>query len=364
MVILFRWPESALANGLRAGQGGSMTVTVQCAPIDDADWATFATKHPQALPFHDPAWAATVAETYGFRPFSLLVRDGQGRIRAGLPVIEVRHGRGEPTWSSLPFTDQCPPLVDGEVDDLAGLLDGARQAAGIRRIEVRGTLTGPAQSPIGEYVTHATALRGTEQEIFRTFHANQVRRNVRKAEQAGVTVRTGTTEADVTEVFYRLHTRTRRRLGVPVQPLRYFRTLWRRALRPGLGVVMIAEVAGEPAAAGIYLASTNTCVYKYGASDERLWASRPNHLLFWTAIRWAHARGCESFDFGRTDLEDRSLWEFKTRWGTEQRQLTYHRIGEPAVARGGMSPTLRSLIRRGPLLLPRVIGELRYRYHA
>jgi len=340
---------------------------VELGHIEDEDWSRFVAEHPAALPFHDPAWAATLAQAYGFRPFSLTVRDPGGRILAGLPVIEVRHGRGEPKWVSLPFTDHCPPLETDAADlDLPGLLDAARRHAGVGRLEVRGALTGPAAQPNGAYVSHALPLTGTEQEIFATFHGNQVRRNVKRGQRAGVTVRIGTDESDLTEVFYRLHLRTRRRLGVPVQPLRYFRTLWQRGLGSGLGVVMVAEVAGTPVAAAVFLASAGTCVYKYGASDERQWAVRPNHVLFWEGIRWAIARGCHSFDFGRTDIEDRGLWEFKTRWGTAQRELTYHLIGDAAAptGRAGMSASLRTIIRHGPQIVPRVLGEMRYRYHA
>jgi CelD/BcsL family acetyltransferase involved in cellulose biosynthesis len=327
-----------------------------------------------------------VAEAYGFRPFCLTVRDRRGRIVAGTPVIEVRHRRSAPKWVSLPFTDHCPPLIAADLSagdlsagdlgagdlgagdlSLGKLFDSARRAAGIDRFEVRGALAGPGSRQLGEYVTHDLPLTGTEDEIFATFHASQVRRNVKRARQSGVTVRIATTEADLTTVFYQLHTRTRRRLGVPVQPLRYFRTLWRRALEPGLGVVMIAEVDGAPAAAAVLLASPAACVYKYGASDERRWHARPNHLLFWEGIRWARARGCRRFDFGRTDLEDRGLWEFKTRWGTAQRPLAYHLVGDgpPADAgHAGMSPSLRTIIRNGPQIVPRILGEVRYRYHA
>ena len=35
------------------------------------------------------------------------------------------------------------------------------------------------------------------------------------------------------------------------------------------------------------------------------------------------ARGCVTFDFGRTDPDDTGLREFKSRWGTEEGVLTY-----------------------------------------
>jgi CelD/BcsL family acetyltransferase involved in cellulose biosynthesis len=341
-------------------------------PIDDAPWLSFLASHRSALPFHHPSWATMLAECYGFRAFCLTVDDSSGRITAGLPVVEIPRRRRPPKWVSLPFTDHCPPLVAdgaGPADvDLAARLDSARRACGVRRFEIRAELAGPCSRPDGTYLTHVLPLDRSVDEIFSTFHPNQVRRNVRRAQRAGVTVRIGDTEADVTGVFYRLHTRTRHRLGIPVQPRRYFRLLWQHVLRPGLGVVMIAELDGVPVAAGVFLASTGACVYKYGASDERRWVDRPNHLLFWEAIRWAAAQGCRTFDFGRTDSTDHGLREFKSRWGTDERALAYHVLtDEPspaAGARGGVPAPLRSIIRHGPSFVPRVLGELLYRHTA
>jgi len=336
-------------------------------PLQDSQWSAFVAGHAVALPFHHPSWATTIAECYGFPAFALTVEDADGAIVAGLPVIEVRRRREPARWVSLPFTDSCPPLVNGNADgSLASQLDGARRAAGISRLEVRGELAGSAVRPQATFLAHRTPLTGTEQEVFARLHANQVRRNIRRAQRAGVSVRVGDVESDLTEVFYRLHTRTRRRLGVLVQPLGYFRLLWRHVLEPGHGAVIIAEWEGHPVAAAVFLASAGTCVYKYGASDERYWNVRPNHLLFWEAIRWARARGCQTLDFGRTDVEDRGLWEFKSRWGTVVQELTYHLIADepPGPGPAGLPAGTRSLIRHGPQIVPRVLGEVLYRRFA
>jgi len=342
-------------------------VEVVVRPLRDPAWTAFVADHPRALPFHHPSWAAMLADCYGFRAFCLTVDDDAGRIVAGLPVIEVRRRPGPPRWVSLPFTDHCPPLTAG-IDEaqLVERLDAARRAHGISRLEVRAELPGPLAQPHGTFVTHELPLDRPEGDIFASLHANQVRRNIRRAERAGVTIRLGAVERDLTEVFYRLHARTRHRLGVPVQPLRYFHVLWRQVLHLGLGVVFIAELAGEPVAGAVFLAARGGCVYKYGASDERRWDARPNHLLFWEAIRWAVRQGCPTFDFGRTDLEDTGLREFKSRWGTVERELGYRVLADgPCRPRqGGLPTSVRSVIRHGPRVLPRALGRVLYRYTA
>lgn len=345
-----------------------MELAAALRSIDDARWSSFVSGHSRALPFHHPSWARMLAECYGFRTFCLTVDDPAGRMVAGLPVIEISRRSGGPRWVSLPFTDRCPPLVtDDATPAVTERLDEIRRAFGVGRLELRGDVSGA--QPAGTFLTHHTPLDRPEGEIYQALHANQVRRNIRRAEQAGVSVRLGQTEADLTEVFYRLHTRTRQRLGVAVQPLRYFRLLWRHVLEPGLGTVMIAELAGAPVAAMVLLTSRDTCVYKYGASDERRWPARPNHLLFWTAIRWAAARGCRTFDFGRTDLGHEGLREFKSRWASVEGTLTYSVLADPATlaasnGRGGQPRAVNWVIRHGPTIIPRAIGELRYRHYA
>jgi len=352
-----------------------MDAEVVLRPIRDRRWSSFVANHPSALSFHDPSWAEMLAECYGFQAYCLSVEDAASRIIAGLPVIEVPRPSMRPRWVSLPFTDRCPPLLADGADaadpELAQRLDEARRAFRVGRLELRGEV--PRAQPAGTFLTHHVPLDRSAEDVYASFHANQVRRNIRRAEKAGVTVRQGTGESDLTEVFYRLHTRTRQRLGLAVQPRRYFQLLWRHMLEPGHGTVMIAELGGTPVAAMVLLASSAACIYKYGASDERHWPARPNHLLFWTAIQWAMAQGCPTFDFGRTDVGHDGLRDFKSRWGSVEGRLTYSvledRVQAPVPSRrrgrGAVPPAVRSwVIRHGPDIIPRALGELQYRNYA
>src|SRR5689334_15108471 len=110
-----------------------MSVTV--LELTDPRWEDFVARQPSATPFHHPHWGTLIADCYGFRAFAVATSDATGEIRAGLPVVEVRHLRGEPKWVTLPFTDYCPPLVPGpqEETDLVGALRRASKAEGDRK---------------------------------------------------------------------------------------------------------------------------------------------------------------------------------------------------------------------------------------
>jgi CelD/BcsL family acetyltransferase involved in cellulose biosynthesis len=336
--------------------------------LTDPRWAGFVASQPAATPFHHPHWGTLVAGCYGFRAFAVATTGPGGQIRAGLPVIEVRHLRGEPKWVSLPFTDYCPPLVRAGPDEaiLAGALQQASTAAGIQRVVVRAPLAGAA--PAGTAFRHVIALNGDADRVYARFR-RAVRQQIRQAEQRGVTVRRGTKPEDLTEVFYRLHLRTRRRLGVPVQPRRFFRMLWDSMIRPGLGLVLIAEAAGRPVAAAVVLAWNGTMIRKFMASDEQAWSLRPTNLVIWDAVKACCERGCRWFDFGRTDASNEGLRAYKRSWGAVEEPLVYGALGAsadsfPGTGNGMAGRLLASAVRHGPLVLCRATGEVLYRYAA
>ena len=101
---------------------------------------------------------------------------------------------------------------------------------------------------------------------------------------------------------------------MPVQPRRFFRMLWENLIQTGLGLVLIAEAAGQPVAAAVILAWNGTMVGKFIASDEEAWSLRPNNLLVWHAVQAASELGCRWFDFGRTDAANTGLRAYKQSW--------------------------------------------------
>jgi CelD/BcsL family acetyltransferase involved in cellulose biosynthesis len=336
--------------------------------LTDPRWADFVARQPAATPFHHPAWGTLIAHCYGFRAFALAASNSTGEFLAGLPVIEVRHLRGGPKWVTLPFTDYCPPLVPAarEEKELACALQRASEAAGIRRVEIRAPLEGASSSGHGA-LRHVIPLEDDPAAVYAKFRRS-VRRHIAQAERNGVTIRRTERREDLIDTFYRLHLRTRRRFGVPIQPRRFFRMLWESVIRTGLGSVLIAEVSGRPVAGEVCLSWNGTTISKYSASDERAWSLRANNLITWHLIRTACEQGSRWMDFGRTDAGKEGLRVFKRSWGAVEEPLVYGTLGvkaEPAPAADGVAgQLLASAIRHGPPVFCRAAGEALYRYAA
>lgn len=330
-------------------------------------WLAFVHTSPDALAFHNPTWAELIADCYGYESFVFALTDDAGDVQAGVPFIDTATRLTPSKWVSLPFTDFCPALArpGGPLGELVRLLDFERRAAGVPRVEIRGDLAGTGVTRKSDAVRHLLELDGDPDAAARRFRP-EVRRHIRKALREGVAVRRATSIDEFIGVFYRLHLDTRRRLGVPVQPRRFFRLLWERIIERGLGFCSLAFVGGAPAAAVVLLASNARMTYKYAASDHRFLDRRPNHLLISEAITWGCQNGFREFDFGRSDLRNAGLRRFKSTWGAVEEPLVYSSIGRAPRSgpRGSAAAVLEPLIRHSPRAVCRLAGELLYKYSA
>lgn len=334
--------------------------------VDDPRWRRFVSDMGTATPFHHPAWAELLSDTYGYPAFALALPDDHGAVIAGAPFLEVRGLSGRRRWVSLPFTDECPLLARDPASghELIGALAAAQDHLHTPVIEIRGAVDGFGWRTGADAVIHELDLEPDSDRVSKRFSRSQVIRNIARAKREGVSVRRASSDRDL-DAFYRLHTRTRRRQGVPVQPRRFFELLWSRLARSGLAFILLADAGGREAVAGaLFLASSGSTIYKFGASDPETLHLRPNHLIFWTAIQEACERGDRRFDFGRTDLANGGLRAFKSGWGAAERPLRYSSLAPGAVDHeGGLARrALSAAIRRGPGWVCRGTGEVLYRY--
>ncbi|WP_151770441.1 lipid II:glycine glycyltransferase FemX [Streptomyces abyssomicinicus] len=149
-------------------------------------------------------------------------------------------------------------------------------------------------------------LRGRTLEQIQNGFNQQWRRNVKKAEKAGVKVVEG--DGEDLGVFHELYLETAGRDGFAPRPLGYFRRMWEalRAEDPGRMRLYLASHDGETLAAATVLTVGEHVWYSYGASTSRRREVQPSNALQWRMICDAHERGAAVYDLrGITDtLED------------------------------------------------------------
>ncbi len=328
-------------------------------------WLAFVEAMPHANIFHHPAWIELLADCYHFRPFVLVTYDTAGQISAGLPFLMINSPITGRRWVSLPYSDYCTPLYTDAtaLESLTDSLVHLSQDNGTPQINVRWEFpVRPSITSYSHFVLHHLSLQpDTKQQgsLLDGMH----RQNVRMARKKGVRIEQGTSLEHIHQ-FYRLQLETRQRKGLPAQPWRFFRLLKEFIFDRGLGFVLLAYHEDNCLAGGVCLHWQHSLMCKYAASREEALDLRPNNLLFWTAISWGCENGYHIFDMGRSDLENTGLRDFKSRWGAQETPLFYSSIAAPVPAKHNqrVMEMMGTVIRRSPLWVSRITGEVLYRH--
>ncbi len=328
-------------------------------PRTDERWEEFVRRAGQATMFHHPAWLGLLADCYRYDFAASCLMDDGGRVVAGLPWSRIESRLTGRRLVALPFSDACQPLTDGaSEEELARAVDAHRRETGLG-LEVRWEMETLGDT-VQRYWRHTLALEADADAVAKRAKSS-IRRGISKARKEGLKFERRT-DAAALAAFYRLHMRTRRYQGVPTQPKRFIDGLGPLFER-GHGFVALVTDGGEPIAAAVFLQLRGHLIYKYGASDRSALARRPNNLLFAEVIRWACEAGLRELDFGRTDLEQEGLKQFKRGWGADEHALHHTYAGMETPSGGGSRAQhlLAPVIRHSPPGVGRLLGTL-YRH--
>ncbi len=153
------------------------------------------------------------------------------------------------------------------------------------------------------YVFQVPLAGRTLDEVMAGF--NQLwRRNIRKAEKAGVTITRGT-RADLVD-FHTVYVETAARDRFTPRALSYFERMWDclNSREPRMSL-HLAHHEGHLAAATIMVRVGTHAWYSYGASTTADRDVRPSNALQWDMITRAHDEGCDVYDLrGISDTLD------------------------------------------------------------
>jgi lipid II:glycine glycyltransferase (peptidoglycan interpeptide bridge formation enzyme) len=170
---------------------------------------------------------------------------------------------------------------------------------------------------------HVIELECGEDALFKLLDG-AVRRGIRKAVNEGLRVDFSSSLEAIRE-FFALHCLTRRRHGLPPQPLRFFDNIARYVLAEGNGFIAIARLGEKPLAASVFFHSGSEAIYKFGASDFAYQLLRPNNLVMWEAIKRCLANGFARLHLGRTLIGNDGLRQFKLGFGAREERIEYKR---------------------------------------
>jgi hypothetical protein len=297
-------------------------------PLTDSRWDTFVQAHPKACVFHSSEWLDALNRTYGYEVVAYTTSADKQQLDNAVVFCRINSWLTGRRLVSLPFSDHCEPLVNGEDASAIVARILAQEFDCNRRgyVEVRplGALELVDSRPRTDipYAFHQLDLTPDLDCIVRNFHKSSIQRKIRKAHKENLGYNEGTTEV-LLDQFYFLFKQTRKRHRIPPPPRQWFLNLMRSfgdALK-----IRVAYRNDRAVAAMLTFRYKDSLVYKYGASDPQFHPLGAMHLLYWRAIQEAKSLGLKQFDFGRTDADQQGLITFKNRWGATQSTLTYSR---------------------------------------
>jgi CelD/BcsL family acetyltransferase involved in cellulose biosynthesis len=300
-------------------------------PLDDTRWTSFVESEVQSSVFHTASYLDALRRTYGYQPVVYTTSAPEAPLTNGIVLCRVNSWLTGSRLVSVPFADHCEPLVAGASDRAAivAAIQTTVREGKLKYAQIRATRPDLAQAAGSgvprTFMFHTLDLTPPIDRLYGEFHRTAVQQPVRRAEREGVVHESGRSEA-LLQQFYALLVATRRRHGLPPQPMPWFTHL--TACFGDRLTIHVASRGGQPLAAILTLRHRNVVVYKYGASDERFHRFGAMPLLLWKAILDAKDRGLSLFDLGRTDADNSGLATFKERLGATRSTLTYVRWAE------------------------------------
>jgi lipid II:glycine glycyltransferase (peptidoglycan interpeptide bridge formation enzyme) len=280
------------------------------AAPEAALWDAFVAAHPDGHLLQSSAWGA-LKSAFGWEALRVAVIDARGGPVAGAQLL-LRRAYG----LAAAYLPRGPLLADDVRANealLAALLRVSRRRRAVFLRLEPNLLEGDARadalhswlqlrgfrptSPLQPHSSIHVDLRRGEGELLAAFSKGH-RADIRRAERAGVAVRLGESEDDLT-AFFRIMEETARRAEFAIHSLGYYRRAWRTLANAGPhggSALLLAEVAGRVEAAFLVLAWGAEACYLYSGASEAGLKSGANHLLQWHALHWAMARGCTRYD--------------------------------------------------------------------
>lgn len=163
-----------------------------------------------------------------------------------------------------------------------------------------------------------------EAAMFRTYHKS-VKKNVRRAREAGLVVTEASEEDDIDEIYEMYRSAMERNHAPTWYPKDLFIELMHRFVPTGEVRYLIVKHDGHTIGMMAMLYSENGGHYWMGGSSEEGLKLRVNDLLFHHAICLSAERGDHFLDLMGTGVEDAALARFKEKWGgVSQEVLGYH----------------------------------------
>jgi Acetyltransferase (GNAT) domain len=337
-------------------------------PITDRRWENVVARHPHSSIFHTAGWLMALQRTYGYEPVVYTTSPPGEELANGLAFCRISSLLTGRRLVSLPFSDYCDPLLENGNSGASfiGELKSQRKSRDWKYTEIRsrnGFLKPQSGiEPANSFCCHVIDLTCDEKTLFSNFDKKSVRKRIERAEREKLTYRKGNSD-ELLRTFYALFVRSRRRQGLPPQPLRWFQNL-AECVGPKMHV-RVALHGDVPTASMVTLQHKKTLVYKYSCMDPEQKNLGGIPWLFWKTIQEAKSQDLKEMNLGRSSWDNQGLIDFKDHLGGKRLSLNYWKSPQPEAQTslfGTLSRPAGWIFGHAPLPVLTMAGRLLYRH--
>jgi hypothetical protein len=336
-------------------------------PANYSEWDDMVLKCSNYSFFHSVAWSEVLTNSYHYKPLFFSIFD-KNRIIGLVPIMEIKSILTGSRGVSLPFSDYCEPICSDKklIKHIHKKLYKYGKDAKWKSVEIRSEIgINEKINPSIYFYNHVLDVRKSEKEIFQGLHRT-TRGNIKRAKRDNIIVAIKNT-LEALGIFYDLHSMTRKKHGLPVQPSYFFKNIYDLVISKKFGNIFIAYYNNLPVSAAIFFHIGEKAIYKYSASDLKFIRYRGNNLVMWEGIRWYAKHGFRQVCFGRTEKENRGLRMYKKGWGPKEKKIFYYkydyRKGQFIKSRNNVNDYLCKILTKMPTNILKMAGKVLYKHY-
>jgi hypothetical protein len=276
------------------------------------------------LPYHMVEFANVINEVFRYENLSLVALDSQNRVLGYLP--QWRRGK---IIESVPWRDKGGPVCSGD-DILKFFIEKTK--AMVKELNLKGFIwKGVNTSLLDNYkyfVNVEIDLTKYTIDSYWDKISFRVRNKIRNAEKNGLVFKVENENIpNAVERFYKLLTETRKRLGVPVYPIKLFVSYFNNFPQDKIKIFSIYKDSSVISSL-IVFHNKYRSIDAYSASNDVGFLLKANDLMIYNVIKYCMNNEIKYFDFGADSPLQRSLIGYKLKWLGEKKELTTSVYGD------------------------------------
>ena len=270
-------------------------------PLDDPEWDSSIAKYGSKQVFHERAWLRFVAQSQNAQVRGARLVGGEGATIGYLASGEVRKGpfrllgsplQGWTTPAIGPAADEVPASFPAALESYCRELD-------VDYVEISNPiLSEPVMLAAGFSVDADQTFRvpiGSEPDMWARL-SSECRNRIRRGTRNGLHVVAVTDRTFVETYYAQLRDVFARQRLVPTYGIDRVASLWDALMPAGRLLALRVERDGEALASGLFPFDDRALFFWGGAAWTRAYASCPNELLHWGAMRFAAERAIPVYD--------------------------------------------------------------------